>query len=299
MTTLLAFVQNFCAEMGVAQPAAVVASTDPQITQVLALLNRLGRDIARMNDWQRLNKLGVINTTAVTGTGNITTNSAVITGIASTAGLGTTYAVTGLGIAPFALIASVDSATQVTLNLRNTATTTGVALTFTKVEYALPSDWLKQIPQTEWDRTNRWPLMGPISSQEWQSFQSGIVYSGPRTRWRIEANTIYVDPPPAANCTYAYEYISQNWVLAADGTGKSSFTVDTDTFIFDSSMLMEGLILRWNKRKGFAYDERDFNNLLSNCIAQDKSAQKLSLAPQNTSILLTNRNVPDGSWTGP
>lgn len=293
MTTLLSFVGSFCNEMGIAVPPAVVTSTDPQITQILAILQRLGRDISRMSNWQRLNKLGTITTTTSTATGNITTYSAVVSGLASTTGLSTAWACTGDGIAPFALIDSVDSLTQVTLNLPCSATTTGAALTFAKVEYPLPSDWLKQIPQTEWDRTNRWPLMGPISPQEWQSFQSGVVYSGPRLRFRIMANTMYVDPPPTAHDTLAYEYISQNWVLSTLGVGKAAFTADTDTFIFDDSLLMEGLILRWNKRKGFAYDEKDFDRILSMAMGQDRSAPKLSLAPINGSILITNRNVPE------
>jgi hypothetical protein len=295
--TLLDLVQNFCEEMGIAAPSTVITSTDQQVLQILRILNRLGRDIARLNDWQRLNTLAVITTTTTATTGNTTANSAVITGIPSTAGLSTAYAVTGTGIAPFALIDSVDSATQVTLNMPNTATGTGVALTFAKVQYDLPSDWLKQIPQTEWDRTGNWQLSGPVSPQEWQKFQSGVAYSGPRMRFRIHNNTVYVDPPPSANLTLAYEYVSSGWVIDTDGSSrKGAFAVDTDTCIFDDSLMMEGLILRWNKRKGFAYDERDFNHLLSNCMAQDTSARKLSLAPARRSVLLGGANVADGNW---
>src|SRR5690606_4519906 len=52
-------------------------------------------------------------------------------------------------------------------------------------EYPLPDDWKKQIAQTEWDRTNRWPLIGPNNPQDWQSIKSGVVSVGPRIRYRL------------------------------------------------------------------------------------------------------------------
>ena len=33
-------------------------------------------------------------------------------------------------------------------------------------EYELPSDWCYNIDQTQWDRTNHWPLLGPKSPQD-------------------------------------------------------------------------------------------------------------------------------------
>ena len=60
-----------------------------------------------------------------TSSGNITAGSPVITGIPSTAILQVFWSVSGPGIPGGAYIASVDSASQVTINIPATATTSG------------------------------------------------------------------------------------------------------------------------------------------------------------------------------
>lgn len=298
--TLLELVQNMCLEVGIPSPTQVVTSQDVQINQIFALVNRLGNDITRTFEWQKLDKEYILQTQSTQLTGTITSGSKVITGISSTTGLTYNYGIDGSGIAPFSQIVSVDSSTQVTMNLPATADGT-FTLTFGQVNYPLPSDWSKQIPQTEWDRSNRWPLLGPNSPQDWQSFKSGIVYAGPRLRFRIQGSTLAINPPPSTNLNLAFEYISKSWVLAADGvTYKSKFTADTDTFIFDDSLMTIGLKLRWLQSKGFEYDyaQREFSSLLNLCQGQDKSAAKLSLSPEVGSVLLTNRNIQDGNWNG-
>jgi hypothetical protein len=296
--TLLELVQNMCLEVGIPSPTQVVTSQDTQINQIYALVNRLGNDITRTFEWQELDKEYILQTVSTTLTGTTTSGSKVITGISSTTGLTTNYGITGSGIAPFSQIVSVDSGTQVTMNLPATASGT-VSLVFGQVNYPLPSDWSKQIPQTEWDRSNRWPLLGPNSPQDWQSFKSGIVYAGPRLRFRIQGDTLAINPPPSANLNLAFEYISKSWVLATDGvTYKNKFTADTDTFVFDDSLMTIGLKLRWLQTKGFEYDyaQREFNEILNFCQGQNKSAPKLSLSPETGSVLLTNRNIKDGNW---
>ena len=298
--TLIELVQNFCLEIGIAAPTQVVTSQDAQILQILALANRFGHDLSRDFEWEKLDKEYILQTNSITITGATTSGSKVIAGLSSTTGLSNLFGVSGVNVAPFAQIVSIDSPTQVTLNLPATGTATS-DLVFGQVQYPLPSDWLKQVPGTEWDRSNRWPLLGPQSAQDWQSFKSGIVYAGPRLRFRIQGGTLSINPPPAANVNLAFEYISNGWAIAADGvTYKSKFTVDSDTFIFDDSLMLCGLKLRWLQTKGFdfTYAYKEYMDRIAICKAQDKSAPTLSLAPQGGSILLTNRNIPDGNWNG-
>ena len=296
---LLELVNNFCLEVGIAAPTQVATSQDVQIQQVLAILNRAGGDLTREFDWEKLDKEYLITTVGSTLTATTTQGSAIVTGISSTAGLSINFGLTGVGIAPFSQIVSVDSSTQVTMSLPATASGSN-SLYFGQVQYPLPTDWKKQIPQTEWDRTNRWPLLGPQSPQDWQSFKSGIVYSGPRERFRIQGNTISINPPPPANLTFAFEYISNAWVVPATGANKVKFTADTDSFLFDDSLLLSLLRLKWLQTKGFEYGyaQAEYMDLLSKCKAQDKSSPILSMAPATGSILLTNRNVQDGNWHG-
>jgi hypothetical protein len=164
------------------------------------------------------------------------------------------------------------------------------SLQFSQVAYPLPADWLKQIPQTEWDRTNRWPLMGPKSPQEWQSYKSGIVYAGPRERFRIQQGAVQINPPPPNALTFAYEYVSSFWVVAADGTLK-------DNCVFDDSLMVAGLKLRWKTAKGLdaSAEGIEYASLLDQIKGQDQSAPVLSLSPCYGSYL---NNGESGSSRG-
>lgn len=294
--TLLELIQQACREMALNVPTAVVSSADPQVVQMYALLNRFGMDLVRQDDWQLLDREYILSTVASQRSATIVNGSAQIT-LASTAGLSVNWGVDGTGIQPFAQITSIDSPTQVTLNMPAVQSGTYV-LNFAQVQYPLPSDWKKQIPQTEWDRTNRWPLMGPQSPQSWQSFKSGIVYAGPRERFRILGQTLAINPPPPNGLVFSFEYISKAFVVSAAGQRKNSFTADDDTALFDDSLMVAGLKVKFKQAKGLdvSFELSEFNVLLEQCKAQDRSAPKLNLAPCDRSILLSTDNIQDGNW---
>ncbi len=297
--TLLELVRQVMAELGLQTVSGVVGNQEPSVRQIFALMNRLGVDLTRENDWQRLMREFILTTRAEQKTVTVTQGSAVAT-MASTSGLSARWGVTGEGVRPFSQIVSVDNATQVTLNMPADRSGT-FDMTFSQIEYPLPSDWKKQIPQTEWDRTNRWPLMGPQTPQAWQSFKSGIVYAGPRERFRIMGNSIVLNPPPPDGLIFAYEYISKDWVIGVDGGTKPGFTLDTDTCIFDDSLIILGTKVLFLQAKGldFSLEGAQFNNLMNQCKAQDKSAAALSISPRPAGRLLGLDNVPDGSWGRP
>lgn len=298
-STLLALVQQVCDELMISRPTLVAGSTDPQIRQLYALLNRLGGDISRQFNWQRLNREHILTTVAIDTTGDITAGSPVISNIPSTVGITTQFSVNGPGTVPFAQVVSVGANT-VTLNMPMTESGTGVALQFSQVNYPLPSDWLKEIPQTEWDRTNRWPLLGPQSPQDWQSFKSGIVYAGPRQRFRILENTLAINPPPPNGLLFAFEYISNAWVTSAVGKRQTRYQADTDVALFPDTLMVSGLKTQWKAAKGLdgSFDLSEFRSMLEQLKAQDRSAPKLSLSPMPGEILLSTANLPDGSWPG-
>lgn len=292
---LLQLVQQTCNELGILPPNAVVSSTDPQIKQLYALLNRHGHDLSRQFEWERLDKEFLINTVAFNINATFTLNSPVVT-TPTTAGITTNFGIMGTNaVTPFSTVLSVDSATQFTMNMP--ATIAGLQnVTMSQVAYPLPSDWLKQIPQTEWDRTNRWPMIGPQTAQAWESFKSGIVYAGPRERFRIQGGAFQVTPPPPNGLMFAYEYISSAWASSAAGVAQQSFLADTDTDIFDDSLMVVGLKMRWLRAKGldFQMELQEFNQLLSLIKAQDKSAAKLSLSIGMGSIYNNGNNVVSG-----
>jgi hypothetical protein len=263
----------------------------------MALLNRLGADITRQTEWQRLNKEYLIVTNSFSLTGTVTNGSKVITGLPTTTAITDQYTIIGTGIQPFAQVVTVNNLTEITMDMEVTESGT-VELQFAQNKFDLPSDWQRQIPQTEWNRTQRWELLGPKSAQEWQTFKSGIVSAGPRQRFRILQNQLCLNPSPPDNQTLSFEYISNGWVEGADGVGKVEVTADTDTFIFSDSLLITGLKSQWLVAKGLdaSFSLGEFRYLLEQEKSTNKSAPVLSTGAFAGSLLLTDRNMVDGNY---
>jgi hypothetical protein len=295
----LKLVQQVCDELALFRPTALIGSQDPQIRQLMALLNRLGADITRQTEWQRLNKEYLIVTNSFTLTGTVTNGSKVITGLPTTTAITDQYTIIGTGIQPFAQVVTVNNLTEITMDMEATESGT-VELQFAQNKFDLPSDWQRQVPQTEWNRTQRWELLGPKSAQEWQTFKSGIVSAGPRQRFRILQNQLCLNPSPPDNQTLSFEYISNGWVEGADGVGKVEVTADTDTFIFSDSLLITGLKSQWMVAKGLdaSFSLGEFRYLLEQEKSTNKSAPVLSTGAFAGSLLLTDRNMVDGSYPG-
>lgn len=297
--TLLTIVQQACKEMALQSPNTVSGAQDQQTIQMHALLNRLGADLCRQYDWQKLDNEFIINTQSVTIPATTVQGSTTIT-VADTTGLSSRWGVNSINVSPFTQIISIDSPTTLTINMPALSSGTEDTV-IAQVEYPLPSDWKKQIPQTEWDRTNRWPLMGPQSPQAWQSFKSGIVYAGPRERFRILGSSIAINPPPPAGLTFSMEYISSSYVVGSDGTRKNQFTADDDQSLLDMSLMVSGLKAKFKQAKGLdvGFELSEFNSILDQCKAQDRSAPKLSLSPWGATVLLGTDNIADGNWGHP
>lgn len=299
--TLLELVDAVTGELGLSQPTSVIGSSNAMTKQFLALANKLGKDLVRDFEWQRLVKAYIFQTqNAVSTTGTITANSAVVTGIPSTASLAVGNVVTGTGIPPYAEILTVDGATQVTLNMPVTTATASTALTFAKQDYSLPSGFDRMISDTNWDRINHWQNLGNKSSQEWQWLQGGVISIGPRERYRIYQNKMRIFAALTTVYTFAYEYVSNYWVIASGGTegSKSTFTVDTDTCVFPDDLMTSGLKFLYLKAKKLDYqiELAEFTRALSYCKAQDVPVPSMSLSPQQLTDLVGPWSVTDGSW---
>lgn len=299
--TLLQLVDQVAGEMGLAQPTVVVGAGANQTMQLLALAQGLGADLMRDFEWQRLVKAYVFQTTAaVSTTGNTTSASAVVTSIPDTSTLAVGYVVTGTGMAPYAQILTIDSSTQVTLDTPATASGTTVALTFAKQDYALPSGFDRMVSDTNWDRTDHWRNAGPKTSQEWQWLQGGIISVGPRERWRIYNNKLRIFAALTSVYTFAFEYVSNLWVIPTGGTEgtKSTFTLDTDLFVFPDDLMRAGLkyyFLR-AKKLDFGIELAEFEKIRSIRHAQDVPVPSVNMAPQSAELLVGPWSIPDGSW---
>ena len=299
--TLLELVDQVSGELGLVQPTVVIGSTNNQTIQLLSLAQRLGKDLVRDFEWQRLVQAYIWQTqAAVSTTGNITAGSTIITNIPSTSALQVGNVITGTGQTPYAEILTIDSATQVTLNAPVTTSTASVSMTFAKQDYDLPTGYDRMISDTNWDRTDHWRNLGTKSSQDWQFLQGGIISIGPRERYRIYNNKFRIFQALTTVYNFSFEYVSNYWVCASgsDQGSKNAFTLDTDTCIFPDDLMMAGLKFYFLKAKKLDYgiELGEFTRALSYCKAQDVPVPSMSLAPVGMNQLVGPWSVQDGNW---
>ena len=108
-----------------------------------------------------------------------------------------------------------------------------------------------------WDRTEQLPLYD-VEAPNWQQLKANSV-TGPYYEVRIRGNELLSVPVPPAGNTWAFEYISYNWLTDSTGaTYKEYFTQDTDLMLLPERILMSGLRWRWKKEKGLEYAEDFF-----------------------------------------
>jgi len=299
--TLLELVDQVSGELGLTQPPLVIGSSNNQTIQLLALAQRLGKDLVRDFEWQKLVKAYIWQTqNAVSTTGTITANSKIITNIPSTASLQVGNVITGTGQTPYAEILTIDSSTQVTLNAPVTTSTASVSMTFAKQDYDLPSGYDRMISDTNWDRTDHWRNIGTKSSQDWQFLQGGIISIGPRERYRIYNGKFRIFQALTTVYNFSFEYVSNYWVCAtgsSEGT-KAEFTADTDTCVFPDDLMMAGLKFYFLKAKKLDYgiELGEFTRALSYNKAQDVPVPSMSLAPVGMNQLVGPWSVQDGNW---
>ena len=299
--TLLQLVDQVSGELGLTQPTAVIGSSNNQTVQFLALAQRLGKDLVRDFEWQRLVQAYIFQTTAATTTtGTITANSTVITSIPSTAALAVGNVVTGTGQAPYAQILTIDSGTQVTLDTPVTTSTAAVSMTFAIQDYSLPNGYDRMISDTQWDRTDHWRNMGTKSSQEWQYLQGGVISVGPRERYRIYNQKLRIFQALTTVYSFSFEYVSNLWVMATGATvgSNSEYTADSDLSVFPDDLMTAGLKYYFLKAKRLDYgiELGEFTRALSYCKAQDVPVPSVSLAPTGMHELVGPWSIQDGNW---
>lgn len=108
---------------------------------------------------------------------------------------------------------------------------------------------------TFWDRTNKLPILGPLNDQAWQT-RKAMTTTGPRYAFRLRGGKLLITPTPTAGYTWAFEYLSKNWMLGIDGTTYKQYaTFDSDTILLPDDVLMIGLRWVWKKEKGLDYAE--------------------------------------------
>lgn len=150
---------------------------------------------------------------------------------------------------------------------------------------------------TFWDRTEQLPLY-VVDATDWQLFKASAI-TGPNYQIRLRGSSLISVPAPPASNTWAFEYISGNWITDSTGTTyKSAFTSDSDLMLLPEYILKAGLRWRWKKEKGFDYDEdfRIYEGLVSKALSNNKPMRNLNQGETDRGIR-PRVVVPDGSWS--
>jgi hypothetical protein len=297
MTTMLQLVQRATGEMGLAVPTYVAGNTSTDVIQQLALLNAVGNELQREYIWQALNKQYIFTVSTAKIAGTTTQGSSNLTNVSSIVGIDSTYQISGLGINQATYVSGTPSGSTIPLSQPATSSNVGATYSLTKVKYAMPSDYDRQIDSTHWDKSKHWRMLGPVSAQDWEWLISGYISTGPRVRYRIFGSYFQIWPQLGTNEVLGYEYISNGWVTDANGNPKSTFTADTDTCIFPDVLMVLGLKHKYFQVKGFGDTYmQDFEGQKSIAKSNDAGSATLSFAPRPSGILIDWQNIPDSNY---
>lgn len=78
------------------------------------------------------------------------------------------------------------------------------------------------VNNSQWDRTQRWPLDGPITPQSWQA-QQVFTIASPWRQFIVTGSYLRVYPTPSQADTYYFFYSTKAWCLPATWVAGTSY----------------------------------------------------------------------------
>jgi len=145
-----------------------------------------------------------------------------------------------------------------------------------------------------WNSTRKWPIEGPVTSEEWKAYTTRQVVTLPQY-WMLIGGVLNIYAPTSGD-TIAYQYVSKNWVyelgVAADGA--TEVGDDTDTFALPEELLKQGVRWRWKQAKGLDYaeDMASYERMKERHIQSDKGGVRVTKADRS------EQQRPLKTWPG-
>jgi hypothetical protein len=158
-----------------------------------------------------------------------------------------------------------------------------------------PSDYERLRKRSSFWRSgsNLTPLSGPVPPDNWHYIETNA--SSFPGFWRPFGNGVEFIGVPIGE-TVTAEYVSKNWILAADGeTTRATWAADTDTSMLPDTLLTLGVVWRWKQSKGLEYaeDMATYERELDRRISADRSAR-----PILTTRVVNEGRFPPSTWPG-
>jgi hypothetical protein len=162
---------------------------------------------------------------------------------------------------------------------------------------ALASDFDRFVDESFFNRTQKKPVYGPISSQEWQ-FMQAVVSTTLVESFRVRGDSVLITPTPNGTDTYAYEYISNLWCQTSGATGQTAWASDTDTGVLSEELMTLGIIWRFLRQKGMDYAEsfRTYELNVANAIIHDGGKRRLNFGRRGLSGIARQPFISEGTW---
>ena len=298
--TMLQLVQQVTAELNLAVPTYVAGNPSQDVQQILALMNGTGYDLLKEYDWQALQVQYRFYTQSLTANATTVNGSTVLTFEAGTdlSNVDSQWQLSGYNIPQDTYVVSANNTTKVVI-MSQYATGDGLeSVVCAQTAYDLPPDFETMTNRTHWDKSKHWEMLGPEDAQQWQWLKSGYISTGPRVRWRILDNQFCIWPIMNTEEYLGWEYRSKGWARSSTNEIKNSFTVDSDTTVYDDRIVVLGTKLKYFQVKNFDTTalSQDYQRYLSVAKANDKGAPNLSFSPQASRVLIGYANIPDTGY---
>lgn len=164
---------------------------------------------------------------------------------------------------------------------------------------ALPAGYGRMIEGSVYNRTQKRPVVGPLTPQRWQQIKSTLSVSI-WSAFRLRGNVWMMSPTPAADDTIYYEYVSKYWCGGASATEptQDAWAADTDQGFLSEELMGLGIRWRFLKARGLDYAEpfRLYEEQYMRIAGADGGNRIIDLSPDNIGAGWFDPYIQDGSW---
>lgn len=147
-------------------------------------------------------------------------------------------------------------------------------------EYDLPADWGRFIEMTGWNTSSLFPLIGPLTPQQYQTIVARSFNTAFQVMYRVVRGKLNVVNQINSSDVLTFEYMSNKWVQTGGVPPyvyENAIQNDADVPMFPYDLMMFSTLISWKKMKGYDYsvDEAEFGILYDAQTGAQTGAQVL------------------------